>query len=307
MKINALREISLATHSLDETAPGLAAITGHPGYEVQEDGEPPIQSRFRSFAVGDRSIALMESVGGESPITRYLSRRGPGIFSMTFGVADLDEATSHLRAAGARVTMEQAIVARGRSGSQRFAKIRLNFVAPTGPTHGLVCELQELHGPEDALLKDAPRGPDVPFAINEVHCAVNDVDAAATDLSRLFGFEVGPEVVQAQAPEEVRYRNLYIGDRPVLALIAPATPTSSIHKFLARRGEGIFSLSMRVGDAGAYADRVAAAGIDMLFDEPKTVSGGRIGATIIKQSKIMWVKPQPLSNRVLFEIQEYEA
>ncbi|MCC7372379.1 MAG: VOC family protein [Chloroflexi bacterium] len=308
MRVTELREVSLAAEQIDAVAGGIGAVTGHPGYEVQEEPLPPIQARFQSFAVGDRSIAVMDSIGEGTAISRFLERRGAGAFSMTFGVADLDATVAHLRAKGARVLMDEPIVLeRVRSGSQHFSKIRLNFVAPSRATHGLVVELQELHGAEDVPLANPPSGPDVPAALNEIHCAVQDVDAAAGELSELFGLEVGPEVVQAQPPEEVRFRNLYLDDRPVLALIEPATETSTIGRFLNRRGEGIFSISLRVPDLDAYSARVKAAGIALLFDEPKVAHATRIGSDALASARINWVRPQPASNRVLFEIQEYEV
>lgn len=308
MTVAVLREVSLAAQQIDAVAAGLAAITGHPGYEIQSEPLPPIQARFKSFAVGDRSIAVMDSIGEGTAISRFLEKRGAGAFSMTFGVTDLDAAVAQARAGGARVLLDEPIVlADVRSGSQRFSTIRLNFVAPSSVTHGLVVELQELHGAEDVLLPDAPAGPAVPMALNEIHCAVKDVDAAARDLEALFGFEVGPEVIQAQPPEEVRFRNLYLGGRPMLALIEPATSTSAIGRFLERRGEGIFSISLRVPDLAAYSARVREAGVALLFDEPKIAHATRIGPDALDSARINWVRPQPLSNRVLFEIQEYEV
>lgn len=308
MQVTGLREVSLAAEQIDAVASGIGAVTGHPGYEVQTEPLPPIQARFQSFAVGDRSIAVMDSLGDGTAISRFLAKRGPGAFSMTFGVADLDAAVAHLRAKGARVLLDEPVVLKHvRSGSQRFAQIRLNFVAPSRATHGLVVELQELHDAVDAPLADAPSGLAVPVALNEIHCAVRDVDAAARDLAELFGLAVGPEVIQTQPPEEVRFRNLFLGNRPVLAIIEPATETSAIGRFLERRGEGIFSISLRVPDLAAYMARVKAAGIALLFDEPKVAHATRIGPAALAAARINWVRPQAAANRVLFEIQEYEV
>ncbi len=307
MRVLGLREVSLAAPSVAEATPGLAAITGHPGYELQAQPVPPIQARFRSFAVGDRSIAVMESLGADTPISRFLDRRGAGAFSITLEVADLDEATADCLARGARLVLGTPLVLDGRSGSHRFDRIRVNFVAPGGPTRGLVCELQELRGGRPAPDPPVSPGLDVPDALNEVHVAVRDLDAAARDLAALFGFEVGPVVVQAEPPEEVRFRNLYLGDRPLLALITPATPTSAIGRFLDKRGEAIFSVSLRVPDGRAYARRVRAAGIPLLFDAPKRVGRTRIGPAEISEAAIQWIRPAPASGHVLFEIQEYRA
>jgi methylmalonyl-CoA/ethylmalonyl-CoA epimerase len=308
MKIVGLREVSLAAPSIADVAAGLAAITGHAGFEVQEEPVPPIQARFQSYAVGDRSIAVMESLGRDTAITRFLAKRGAGTFSMTFEVADVDAAAAHLRAQGARLVLDEPLVLRDvRSGARRFDRMRINFVSPVGPMHGLVVELQELHGAHDASGAVPSARLDIPVALNELHCAVRDVGAAAKDLGRLLGFEVGPAVVQAQPPEEVRYHNLYVGDRPVLALIEPATSTSSIHRFLARRGEGVFTISMRVPDGRAYYKRLREAGLEFLFETPKHVHHARIGPLELTEAGIQWIKPQPASNRVLFEIQEYRS
>lgn len=303
-----LREVSLAAERIEDVADGIAAITGHPGFEIQKEAMPPIQARFRSYAVGDRSIAVMDSLGEPTAISRFLARRGPGAFSLTLGVDDLEATSARLRQAGARLLLDEPLtLSQVRSGSQRFDRIRLNFVTPNRLTHGLVVELQELHGGREAALPDVSRDASTPIALNEVHCAVTDVDGAARDLERLFAFDVGPEVTQVQPPEEVRFRNLSLAGRPVLALIQPATTTSSIHRFLARRGEGIFSVSFRVGDVVAYAERVRRAGVATLFDEPKQAHATRIGPAAIAAARIHWVRPQPLSDRVLFETQQYEG
>ncbi len=305
VSLASLREVSLAAPSVEAGAPGIAAITGHPGYELQEQPVAPIQSAFRSFPVGDRSIALMHGLGDGNPIERFLERRGPGLFSMTFEVEDIERAAAALRANGARLVLDEPIALDGRSGSEVFDGIRINFVSPHGPAHGLVFELQELSGARPAPLAEEPAGAGVPLALNEVHCAVRSVDEAAVDLERLFGFDVGPAVVQAQPPEEVRYRNLSVRGRPALALIEPASETSTVRRFLDRRGEGIFSVSIRVGDVRAYSERVRAEGIELLFDEPVEVAEARIGVDVVGSAEINWVKPTDASNRVLFEVQEY--
>ncbi len=307
MSVKGLRELSLACESIPAVAPGLAMVTGHPGYELQVQPQPPVSARFQSFAVGDRSIAIMEGIGADNAIRRFLDRRGPGAFSMTFEVEDVERASAHLRTCGARLVLDQPMQLDGRTGSEVFESIRINFVAPGGPAHGLVFELQELQGGRSALHPEARSGPDVPVAINEIHCAVRDVDAAAADLSRLFGFEVGPEVVQAEPPEQVRYRNLYLGERSAIALIGPSCPESTVHRFLERRGAGIFSISMRVPDGAAYVARLRTAGLQPLFEEPKAVTGGRIGRDYLPNVSIWWIRPSSATAKVLFEIQEYTS
>jgi methylmalonyl-CoA/ethylmalonyl-CoA epimerase len=306
MRIMGLREVSLACESIEEVSVGLAAVTGHPGFEIQEQPAPPVSARFRSYPVGDRSIALMDGLGEDTAISRYLRRRGPGTFSATFEVEDVEAFSSHLRDEGARLVLDDPMQLDGRTGAEVYDSIRINFVTPAGPAHGLVFELQELRGGYPAPVGGADTGPGVPSAINEIHCAVRDVDLAARDLARLFGFEVGPLVRQPQPPEQVRYRNLYLGDRPVLAIIGPEGEGSTVQRFLDRRGPGIFSISMRVADGAAFKERVSRAGLPLLFEEPKTPHDARIGPWELDKVKIWWVRPVPQTARVLFEAQEFD-
>lgn len=305
MKVKGLREVSIATHSLRDGIAGLEAVTGSEAFEVQEDKRPPIQARFQSIPVGQRSLALMESTDSNTAIARFLERRGPGVFSLTLEVEDVGAMADHLRQFGANVVLDQPILTSGRTGSSLYESIAINFVSPKGPLHGIVVELQQLEAPTSSSKMQEPDAADRPFSINEVHCAVLDLDVACKDLENLFGFDVGPIVEQPQPPEEVRYRNLYLGDQPILAVITPGTETSAIHRFLKRRGEGMFSISMRVGDVRAYAARVAGLGIEMLHADPKVVNGGKIGRTDLHNAQIMWVKPQESSSKVLFELQEF--
>lgn len=306
--IRGFREVSLAAESLAAVDAGLRAITGHDGYETQVESTPPIEATFRSYAVGTRSIAVMESLGEKTAISRFLTRRGAGPFSVTFQVDDVEEAVAHVRSRGGGVLLERPITLREvRSGSERFEQIRLNFIAPAGPAHGLVVEFQELAGGEDARAPEIMVAPDVPTAINEVHFAVHDLDAAAADLANLYGLEVGPLVEQPDPPEQVRFRNLYCDDMPILALISPSAPDSTVQRFLERRGPGIFTISMRVSDLDMCMRRVTAAGIQLLFPGAKVAKDTRIGSHAIDRARIAWVRPQLASNRVLFELQEYGA
>jgi methylmalonyl-CoA/ethylmalonyl-CoA epimerase len=306
MRVTGLREVSFASESIEVASVGLAAITGHPGFEIQEQPAPPVSARFRSFPVGDRSIALMDSLGENTAISRFLERRGPGGFSVTFEVDDVEEYAAHLRGQGARLILDQPMQLEGRTGAEAFDSIRINFVSPSGPAHRLVFELQELRGGQAAPVSGAETGPGVPTAINEVHCAVTDVDAASSDLARLFGFEVGPLVSQPEPPEQVRYRNLYLDGRPVLALIGPEGEGSTVQRFLDRRGPGVFAVSLRVADGAAFQNRVEAAGLKLLFPEPKQVHGARIGPWLFDDLSIRWVRPVPQTAKGLFEVQQFE-
>ena len=303
--VTEMREVSIAVASISAVDATVAAIFDSPGYEIQSEPDQPIAARFKSFPVGDRSIAFMEPIGSDATISKFLARRNGagGLFSASFATGDIEAACDRLARAGARVVLDKPMTLRDlRSGSTHWDAIRVNFAALAGPMRGLVIELQELHGGTPA---EVTPGSDAPASLNEVHFACHDIDAAASWLEEALGLEIGPVVKQDQPPEEVRFRNVYTGGKPMLALIAPATPTSTINRFLDRRGPGMFALSASVSDCGKFTARARQHEIRMLFDEPKIAHQTYVGPVRIDSARINWVRPSRASGDTLFEMQEF--
>jgi methylmalonyl-CoA/ethylmalonyl-CoA epimerase len=71
------------------------------------------QVRVRAFRTGEGMLELLEP-GAESPLQRFLERRGPGLHHLALRVADLEAETRRLRAAGARFATETQA---GRAGT----------------------------------------------------------------------------------------------------------------------------------------------------------------------------------------------
>jgi methylmalonyl-CoA/ethylmalonyl-CoA epimerase len=83
---------------------------------------------------GDAEVELLAPLQPDSPIARFLTRRGPGIHHICYRVADLDAALRTCRDAGYRLIDE---VPRLGAGGRRIA-----FVHP-GATAGILLELTE--------------------------------------------------------------------------------------------------------------------------------------------------------------------
>jgi methylmalonyl-CoA/ethylmalonyl-CoA epimerase len=84
--------------------------------------------------VGDSSIELLEPTAEDSPIARFLSRRGEGIHHVCFAVEDLDGALADLAARGFRLIHPQPVP--GADGK------RVAFLHPEAG-HGVLIELSE--------------------------------------------------------------------------------------------------------------------------------------------------------------------
>jgi methylmalonyl-CoA/ethylmalonyl-CoA epimerase len=87
-----------------------------------------------SFPFGDAEVELLAPLTSDSPIGRFLDRRGPGIHHICYRVADLDAALDACRAAGYRLVDEVP-----RSGA---AGRRIAFVHPKA-TGGILLELTD--------------------------------------------------------------------------------------------------------------------------------------------------------------------
>ena len=52
------------------------------------------------FAVGESFVQLIGALGPDTPVGRFLGKRGPGLHHVGYGVANVAEALEHLRAEG---------------------------------------------------------------------------------------------------------------------------------------------------------------------------------------------------------------
>ena len=87
-----------------------------------------------SLPFGDSEVELLAPGQADSPIARFLERRGPGIHHICYRVPDLDAALDACRAGGYRLVDE---VPRPGAGGRRVA-----FVHPKA-TAGILLELTE--------------------------------------------------------------------------------------------------------------------------------------------------------------------
>jgi methylmalonyl-CoA/ethylmalonyl-CoA epimerase len=86
------------------------------------------------FDVGENHIELLRPLGADSPVGRFLSRRGPGLHHVAYQVADIDAALAALRARGSRLLDE-----RPRTG---IRDSRVAFLDP-GAAGGVLTEIVE--------------------------------------------------------------------------------------------------------------------------------------------------------------------
>jgi methylmalonyl-CoA/ethylmalonyl-CoA epimerase len=109
--------------------------------------------------------------------------------------------------------------------------------------------------------------------IDHVGFAVPDLDEAKAFYAAAFGLEVVHEEVNEE--QGVREAMLGVGGS-YIQLLAPLTPESTIAKFLDRSGPGIQQVAFGVDDVVATAEALRAAGVRVLYDQPKRGTAGSL-------------------------------
>jgi methylmalonyl-CoA epimerase len=92
--------------------------------------------RVAMLNIGESSLELLESIRAESPIEKFISKRGEGLHHVAVRVENIEAALAHLKASGIRLIDEAP-----RTGAHNT---RVAFIHPSS-THGVLVELVE-HG-----------------------------------------------------------------------------------------------------------------------------------------------------------------
>ena len=122
--------IGIAVHSLDALLPFYRDVLGMDVVPLDDaDG-----ARIAGLTAGDALVELLEPENADSPIGKFIAKRGPGIHHVCFVVDDLGAALDRCRTAGIRLIDEKPRI--GAEGK------RIAFLHPSS-TGGVLIELTE--------------------------------------------------------------------------------------------------------------------------------------------------------------------
>jgi methylmalonyl-CoA epimerase len=108
------------------------------------------------------------------------------------------------------------------------------------------------------------------FSIDHLGIAVKSL-AAAKGIYEKLGLTISTEEVVES--EQVRLVMVPVGETR-LELLEPLSESSPIAKFIAKRGEGLHHVSLRVPDLGAAVERLKKDGVRLVSEEMKIGAGG---------------------------------
>lgn len=127
-----LDHVGIAVRDIDEA---LAFYQDALGLTI-EGREDVASQRVRAHfvRVGDAALELLEATAVDSPVAKYVEKRGPGLHHITLGVEDIGAALAHLKARGIRLIDEQP-----RRGAEHA---QVAFIHPSA-AHGVLVELKQ--------------------------------------------------------------------------------------------------------------------------------------------------------------------
>lgn|SRR5512146_543546 len=125
-----ISHIGIAVSALSESLSFYRDVLGLPEVPLADsDG-----ARIVGLAAGESLVELLEAESSDSPIARFVAKRGPGIHHVCFAVDDLDATLARCREHGLRLIDETPRV--GAEGK------RIAFLHPSS-TSGVLVELTE--------------------------------------------------------------------------------------------------------------------------------------------------------------------
>jgi methylmalonyl-CoA epimerase len=108
------------------------------------------------------------------------------------------------------------------------------------------------------------------FSIDHLGIAVKSL-ASSKSIYEKLGLTVSPEEVVEQ--EQVRLVMVPVGETR-LELLEPTSEDSTIAKFIAKRGEGLHHVCMKVPDLAAAVENLKREGVRLVSEEIKIGAGG---------------------------------
>ncbi|MBA2462704.1 MAG: methylmalonyl-CoA epimerase [Actinobacteria bacterium] len=130
MVARGIHHLGVAVHDLEEA---LETYTGLFGGEL-EQRDTVVEQGVEAAAVmmGSGRVELLASLGDDTPVGRFLAKRGPGMHHVAYEVDDVRAALGELSAAGAQLIDEEP--------KQGLFGLQVAFVHPDA-VHGVLAEV----------------------------------------------------------------------------------------------------------------------------------------------------------------------
>jgi methylmalonyl-CoA/ethylmalonyl-CoA epimerase len=125
-----IEHLGIAVSSIDQTVKTFETLLGSPCYKTEEVQSEGVKTAF--LMIGESKIELLEATNPESPIARFLEKKGRGIHHIAFEVDDIDAELARLTSEGFQLIHQ--------SPKEGADNKRIAFLHPSS-TEGVLIEL----------------------------------------------------------------------------------------------------------------------------------------------------------------------
>ena len=106
MNLSHIEHLGIAVKSIEEALPYYENVLGLKCYSIEEVPDQKVRTAF--MMVGQTKLELLEPTSDESPIAKFIEKRGEGIHHIAFCVEVANEALADAGSIGIKLIDEKA-------------------------------------------------------------------------------------------------------------------------------------------------------------------------------------------------------
>lgn len=103
--MNKIEHIGIAVRNIDEANKVYQSLLGEAHYKTEKVESEGVATSF--FMCGDSKIELLEATNNDSPIAKFIDKKGEGIHHIAFAVSDIKQEVKRLVKEGFIVLNEE--------------------------------------------------------------------------------------------------------------------------------------------------------------------------------------------------------
>ena len=101
MNLSHIEHLGIAVKNLEESIPYYENVLGLKCYSIEEVPSQKVKTAF--FMIGQTKIELLEPTSDESPIAKFIEKRGEGVHHVAFATNDLPAALAEAEEKGVQL------------------------------------------------------------------------------------------------------------------------------------------------------------------------------------------------------------
>ncbi|TNF46711.1 MAG: methylmalonyl-CoA epimerase [Bacteroidetes bacterium] len=101
-----IEHLGIAVKSISESLRSFETLLGTSCYKIEEVESEHVKTAF--LQIGESKIELLEATDRNSPIAKYLEKKGPGIHHIAFDVEDIEAEIQRLKNEGFELIHQSA-------------------------------------------------------------------------------------------------------------------------------------------------------------------------------------------------------